>query len=89
METPPNVPEFVPQPPPMPPPPPVITPPPAPKPRQSRGWMIAAIILFLLLAGSVFFNLAQFFVNSLTFKHGLRSEAFSKPSLTAPPMTGG
>jgi protease-4 len=73
LEATPNPPEFVP--PPMP-PPPVITPPPAPRPRRSRGWMIAAIILTLLLALSVFGNLTQFLASALSFKHGLRGEAF-------------
>ena len=73
LETTPKPPEFVP--PPMP-PPPLITPPPAPKPRRSRGWMIAAIILTLLLALSVFGNLTQFLANALSFKHGLRTEGF-------------
>jgi protease-4 len=73
METTPNPPEFVPPPPP---PPPVITPSPAPKPRKSRGWMIAAIIFALLLAFSLFGNLTQFVVSALSFKHGLHTEAF-------------
>ncbi len=38
--------------------------------------MIVAIILFVLLAGSLFFNLTQFVVNSFSLKRGLRSEAF-------------
>ncbi len=38
--------------------------------------MIAAIILTLLLALSVFGNLTQFIASALSFKHGLRTEAF-------------
>lgn len=56
--------------------PPVITPAPAPKPRKSRGWMIAAIILFVILAFSLFGNVTQFLANALSFRSGLRSEAF-------------
>jgi protease-4 len=40
-------------------PPPVIAPPPPPKPRKSRGWMIFAIILLVLLFISVFGNFIQ------------------------------
>ena len=69
MDTPPNQPEFVP-------PPPVITPEPPSRPRKSRGWMIAAIILFLLLGLSLLGNLTQFVSRALSFRHGLRSEAF-------------
>ena len=76
METPPNAPEFVPPPPTVPPPPPVIMPPPAPKSRKSRGWMIAAIILAVLLVFCVFLNLTQFVASALSFRHGLRTEAF-------------
>jgi protease-4 len=60
----------------MPPPPPVITPPPVPKARRSRGWMITAIILTLLLVLSVFGNLTQLLTSALSFKHGLGGEAF-------------
>jgi protease-4 len=45
-------------PPPLP-PPPIITPPPPVKPRRSRGWMIFAIILFVLLAFSLLGNFTQ------------------------------
>jgi protease-4 len=69
MDTPPNQPEFVP-------PPPVITPEPPSRPRKRRGWMIAAIILFLLLGLSLLGNLTQFVSRALSFRHGLRSEAF-------------
>jgi protease-4 len=41
-------------------PPPIITPPPPSRPRKSRGWMIAAIVLIVLLAFSLFGNLTQF-----------------------------
>ena len=52
-------------------PPPVITPPP-PKPRRSRGWMIFAIILLVLLFISLFGNLTQFVSRMLTFNNGFR-----------------
>ncbi len=84
METSPNPPEFVP--PPLPPPPPVITPPPASRPRRSRGWMIAAIILFVLLAGSLFFNLTQLVASALSFRHGLHTEAFSSAREVGPKL---
>ena len=74
METTPNPPEFVPPPPP---PPPVITPAPVTAPRKSHGWMIAAIIVTLLLVFSLFGNLAFTLANALSFKHGMRTEAFS------------
>ena len=57
METPPLPPSAVP--PPLT-PPPIIAPPPPSKPRKSRGWMIFAIILLVLLAFSLFGNLTQF-----------------------------
>ena len=41
-------------------PPPIITPPPPAKPRKSRGWMIFAIILLVLLFISLFGNFTQF-----------------------------
>src|ERR1039457_5381174 len=50
-------------------PPPVIAPPPPPKPRKSRGWMIFAIILLVLLFISLFGNLTQFVSRMLTFNN--------------------
>jgi protease IV len=48
--------------------PPVITAPPPPsKPRKSRGWMIFAIILLVLLCLSVFFNFAQAISHAFSF----------------------
>ncbi|HTY86274.1 MAG TPA: signal peptide peptidase SppA [Candidatus Acidoferrum sp.] len=41
-------------------PPPVITPPPPVKPRKSRGWMIASIVLSVLLVFCVLIIFAQF-----------------------------
>ena len=51
--------------------PPVITPPPI-KPRKSRGWMIFAIVLLVLLFISLFGNLTQFVSRALNggFSHG-------------------
>jgi len=49
------------------PPPPVITPPPSPKPRKSRGWMIFAIILLVVLMFSLLINFAQFIHTALNF----------------------
>src|SRR6202142_2088389 len=68
METPPLPPPLIP------PPPPVITPPPPAKPRRSRGWMIFAIILLVLLAISLFGNLTQFVSRALSsgLSSGLR-----------------
>jgi len=62
METPPLPPNAVP--PPLT-PPPIITPPPPAKPRKSRGWMIFAIILLLLLFISLFGNFTQFISRAL------------------------
>jgi protease-4 len=59
MDTTPFSQEAVPPMPPSFPPPPVIAPPPPPKPRRSRGWMIFAIILLVLLAFSMLGNFAQ------------------------------
>jgi protease IV len=86
METSPTPPESAPLPPPPPPPPPVITPPPAPRPRRSRGWMVAAIILAVLLVFSVFFNLTQLIASALSFKHGLRTEAFGSAREVGPKL---
>ena len=79
METPPNPPEFIP-------PPPVIAPPPVPRPRKSRGWMIFAIILTVLLLFSLFGNLTQFVASALSFKHGLRTEAFGSARDVGPKL---
>jgi protease-4 len=54
-----DFPPATPNPPPLQSPPPVIVPPPPSRPRASRGWMIVAIILFLLLAGSMLVNFSQ------------------------------
>jgi protease-4 len=85
METTPVPPSFVP-PPPMT-PPPVITPPPAPKPRKSRGWMVAAIILLVLLAMSLFGNLTQLITSTLPFHSGgFHSEAFGSAREVGPKL---
>lgn len=70
METSSNPPEFIP---PLTPPP--IIKPPSP-PRKSRGWMVGAIILFVVLVFSLFGNLTQFISSALSFKGGMRTEAF-------------
>ncbi len=49
------------------PPPPIITPPPPPKPRKSRGWMIFAIILLVVLMFSLLINYTQFISRALSF----------------------
>jgi protease-4 len=54
-------------PPPMASPPPVISPPPPPKPRKSRGWMIFAIVLLVLLMFSLLINFTQFIHTALSF----------------------
>ncbi len=73
METTPFSQEAVPPSPPPPPPtytpPPVIAPPPPSKPRKSRGWMVFAIILLVLLFISLFGNLTQFVSRMLTFNN--------------------
>jgi protease-4 len=51
-------------------PPPVITPPPPARPRKSRGWMVVAIILIVLLAFSLFGNFTQFISHALNFNSG-------------------
>src|SRR5277367_5366917 len=51
-------------------PPPVITAPPPSKPRKSRGWMIAAIILFVLLGFSWLVIFAQGVSRALSFNNG-------------------
>jgi protease IV len=48
-------------------PPPVITPSPPFKPRKSRGWMIVAIILIVLLAFSLLGNFTQFVHRMMSF----------------------
>jgi len=55
-------------------PPPIITPPPAAKPRKSRGWMIFAIILLVLLAFSLLGNFTQFI--SHAFSSGFSRGSF-------------
>jgi protease-4 len=55
-------------------PPPIITPPPPAKPRKSRGWMIFAIILIVLLFISLFGNFTQFI--SRAFSSGFSRGSF-------------
>ena len=55
-------------------PPPIITPPPPAKPRKSRGWMIFAIILLVLLFISLFGNFTQFI--SRAFSSGFSRSGF-------------
>jgi len=55
-------------------PPPIITPPPPAKPRKSRGWMIFAIILLVLLAFSLLGNFTQFI--SHAFSSGFSRGSF-------------
>ena len=65
-------------------PPPVIAPPPLPPKR--RGWMIFAIILLVLLAFSLFGNLAQFVGNMLSFHNGFHTEAFASARDAGPKL---
>jgi len=62
--------------PPTPPPlsPPVITPPPAPKPRPSRGWMVTAIVLAVLLGFAGLVIMAQF-VAHMGFNHNFKTDS--------------
>ena len=64
----------------MAPPPPVITAPP-PRPGKSRGWMIVAIILIVILCLSVFINLTQFALHHLSSNLGATSENEVGPQL--------
>jgi len=64
---------FTPNPPP-PLPPPIITPPsPAPPPRKSRGWMVTAIVLAVLLAFAGLVILGQLALHSFSFNHNFKS----------------
>ena len=65
-------------------PPPIITPP-AP-PRKSRGWMITAIILMIILTFSLFGNLTQFIASAFSFRSGLHSEAFGSSRDAGPKL---
>jgi protease-4 len=82
METSPNPPEFVP--PPLTPPPVIAAP--APRPRRSRGWMIAAIILSVLLVFSLFGNLTQLVASALSFKRGFHGESFGSAREVGPKL---
>jgi protease-4 len=53
-------------------PPPVITAPPPSKPRKSRGWMIVAIILFVLLGFSWLVIIGQSISHALNFNDGFQ-----------------
>jgi protease IV len=65
--------DAAPAPPPLPlPPPPVIMPTRTSPPRKSRGWMIFAIILLLLLGVSVLFNIGHF-VDRIVHLDGMRA----------------
>ena len=48
--------------------------------------MIVAIILLVLLAFSLFGNLTQFVASALSFKHGIRSEAFGSAREIGPKL---
>jgi protease IV len=61
-------------------PPPVIAPPTTPRPRKSRGWMIFALALLLLLAVSVLFNIGSAFKNIIHVQ-GLQVRHFAGPRL--------
>ena len=62
-----DVPPFTPPPPFN--PPPVILSPVASRPRKSRGWMIVALVLLVLLALSVFGNLSQWLDGLMPMPH--------------------
>jgi len=55
------------------PPPPIITPPPPARPRKSRGWMIFAIILLVVLMFSLLINFTQFISHALSFNRSFTS----------------
>ena len=70
-------------------PPPLSSPPiiaPSAPPRKGRGWMIAAIILIVLLAFSLFGNLAQLVGSALSFRNGLHTEAFGSSRDAGPKL---
>ena len=48
--------------------------------------MVAAIILLVLLVLALFGNLVQFVANTLSFKHGMRSEAFGSAREVGPKL---
>jgi protease IV len=81
METSPNPPEFVPPPPP---PPPVIAAP--ARPRKSRGWMVAAIILSVLLVLSLFGILTLLVAQAFSVKRGFHTEAFGSAREVGPKL---
>src|SRR5690242_4765554 len=60
-------------PPPSLPPPPVITPPPPIRPRKSRGWMVLAIVLIVLLAFSWLIIFSQALSRSFVSKGNVGS----------------
>jgi protease-4 len=64
--------------------PPVIAPPP-PKPRRSRGWMIFAIILLVLLCFSLLGNFAQLVHRVMNFPSGFNSFRNGTVTRTAGP----
>ena len=64
--------------------PPIIAP--TPKPRKSRGWMIAAVILAVFLAFSLFGNLTQFVASAFSFKRGFHTEAFGSAREAGPKL---
>jgi protease-4 len=66
-------------------PPPVITPPPPSKPRKSRGWMIVAIILFLLLGFSWFVFVAHSISRAFSFGNSLNRGFGPRVTRTAGP----
>ena len=66
-------------------PPPIIAPPPA-KPRRGRGWMIFAIILIVLLAFSLFGNLAQFVTHAIAGGSAFPNDTFGTIRDTTPRM---
>jgi len=84
MEITPDAPQFPPPPPFS--PPPVIAPPPAPAPRKRRGWMIFAIILLVLLGLSLFGNVAQLVLQTLSFGRGLHADGFGTAREVGPKL---
>jgi protease-4 len=58
----------------------------APKPRQSRGWMIASIILIVLLAFSLFGNLTQFVMQSLSLDRAFHAGSFGTAREVGPKL---
>jgi protease-4 len=71
------------------PPPVIIAPPTSPAPRRGRGWMVFAIILFVLLAISMLYNLSNFAGNVLHGRSGRLAGRNAGPRLEETELPAG